>query len=141
MVNAFKQGSYTAEPVIPSTRIATLSTGDPGRTYTYLWELIQAHGGTMEAVSDAEAFASIRALARMEGLAVEPASAVAFAGFEKLVRQGVIKPEEQVVINCTGHTFPVEKHVLGDQWSVDVKLNQVADAGARRAACRTRIPG
>jgi threonine synthase len=33
-------------------------------------------------------------------------------------------PEETVVINCTGHTFPVEKHVLGDQWAVDVHLSE-----------------
>ena len=29
-----------------------------------------------------------------------------------------------VVVNCTGHTFPVEKHVLGDQWAVDVHLSK-----------------
>ena len=63
MVRAFKQGRATAEPVTPATRIAILSTGDPGRTYTYLWKLVQAHGGTMEAVTDGEAFAAIRALA------------------------------------------------------------------------------
>jgi len=28
------------------------------------------------------------------------------------------------VINCTGHTFPVEKHVLGDQFAVDVQLSE-----------------
>jgi threonine synthase len=57
-------------------------------------------------------------------MAVEPATAVAFAGLEKLIRGGTIKPDEMVVINCTGHTFPVEKHVLGDQWAVDVHLSQ-----------------
>ena len=30
----------------------------------------------------------------------------------------------EVVINCTGHTFPVEKHMLGDQWAVDVHLSK-----------------
>jgi threonine synthase len=29
-----------------------------------------------------------------------------------------------VVVNCTGHTFPVEKHVLGDQFAMDVHLSQ-----------------
>jgi threonine synthase len=57
-------------------------------------------------------------------MAVEPATAVAFAGFEKLVRNGNIRSDELVVINCTGHTFPVEKHVLGDQWAVDVHLSK-----------------
>jgi len=82
MVEAFKAGKNTAEPVDPKTRIAILSTGDPGSTYTYLWEIIQHHGGVMESVSDTEAFSTMRALAKADGLAVEPATAVAFAGFE-----------------------------------------------------------
>lgn len=124
MVNAFKAGKDTAEPVIPDTRIIILSTGDPGKAYTYLWNLTQTHGGVMEAVSDLEAYNAMKALAKSEGMAVEPATAVAFAGFEKLSKNGVIRQEDLVVINCTGHTFPVEKHVLGDQWAVDVHLSK-----------------
>ena len=124
MVNAFKNGKETADPVIPDTRIIILSTGDPGKSYTYLWKLTQQFGGVMESVTDAEAFAAMRSLAKSEGMAVEPATAVAFAGLEKLVQQGLIKPDETVVVNCTGHTFPVEKHVLGDQWAVDVHLSK-----------------
>jgi threonine synthase len=123
MVQAFKAGKDTAEPVIPDTRITILSTGDPGKSYTYLWKLIQQHGGTMESVTDAEAFAAMRALAKSEGMAVEPATSVAFAGLEKMLKEGTIVREETVVVNCTGHTFPVEKHVLGDQWAVDVHLS------------------
>jgi threonine synthase len=124
MVNAFKAGKDVAEAIIPETSIIILSTGDPGKSYTYLWRLTQEFGGEMESVSDAEAFASMRALAKSEGMAVEPATAVAFAGFEKLIRNGTINWDEKVVINCTGHTFPVEKHVLGDQWAVDVHLSE-----------------
>ncbi|MCC7116954.1 MAG: pyridoxal-phosphate dependent enzyme [Anaerolineales bacterium] len=124
MVNAFKAGHNIATPVIPDTRIIILSTGSPGEAYTYLWNLTQDYGGTMEAVSDAEAFAAMRSLAKSEGMAVEPATAVAFAGYEKLRKAGTLKEDELVVINCTGHTFPVEKHVLGDQWAVDVHLSK-----------------
>jgi len=124
MVEAFKAGKDVAQAVIPNTSIIILSTGDPGKAYTYLWQITQQHGGVMESVTDAEAFSSMRALAKSEGTAVEPAAAVAFAGFEKLVREGVIKQDELVVINSTGHTFPVEKHVLGDQWAVDVHLSK-----------------
>ena len=124
MVKAFKAGKDTAEPVIPDTRIFILSTGDPGKSYTYLWNLTQQFGGVMEAVTDHEAYSSMMALAKSEGMAVEPATAVAFAGFEKLSKQGVISKDELVVINTTGHTFPVEKHVLGDQWAVDVHLSK-----------------
>lgn len=123
MVQAFKAGKDVAEAVIPNTRIIILSTGDPGKSYTYLWNLTQSFGGLMESVTDAEAFAAMRALAKSEGMAVEPAAAVAFAGLEKMLENGNISQDELVVVNCTGHTFPVEKHVLGDQFAVDVELS------------------
>jgi threonine synthase len=124
MVEAFKAGKDVAQAIVPNTSIIILSTGDPGKAYTYLWKLTQQFGGVMESVTDAEAFAAMRALAKSEGMAVEPATAVAFAGFEKLIHTGAVKSGEKVVINCTGHTFPVEKHVLGDQWAVDVHLSR-----------------
>lgn len=124
MVNAFKEGKDVATAVIPTTSIIILSTGDPGKAYTYLWQITQKHGGAMESVTDPEAFDAMRRLAKSEGMAVEPATAVAFAGLEKMLQDGTIKPDEKVVINCTGHTFPVEKHVLGDQWAVDVHLSK-----------------
>jgi len=58
MVTAFKAGKDVAEAVIPDTHIIVLSTGDPGKSYTYLWNLTQQYGGTMESVSDAEAFSA-----------------------------------------------------------------------------------
>jgi threonine synthase len=78
----------------------------------------------MESVSDAGAYSAMRSLAKAEGTAVEPAAAVAFAGLEKLIRNGNVRTEETVVVNCTGHTFPVEKHVLGEQYAVDVHLSE-----------------
>jgi threonine synthase len=85
----------------------------------------------MESVTDAEACAAMRALAKSEGMAVEPATAVAFAGLEKLVHNGMIKSSDTVVVNCTGHTFPVEKHVLGDQWAVDIHLSKDQSSAPR----------
>ena len=124
MVHAFKEGKDVATPIIPDTRIIILSTGDPGKAYTYLWNLTQKYGGVMESVSDLEAYEAMKTLAKSEGMAVEPATSVAFAGFQKLSKNGVIGKDELVAINCTGHTFPVEKHVLGDQWAVDVHLSK-----------------
>jgi threonine synthase len=123
MARAFKAGRDVAEPVVPETRIAILSTGDPGTIYTYLRRLVQQYGGVMDSVADAEAFSAMHTLAKSEGMAVEPATAVAFAGLEKLILQGTISSSECVVVNCSGHTFPVEKHVLGDQWRVDIELS------------------
>lgn len=124
MVRAFKAGQEVAEPVIPDTRIIILSTGDPGKSYTYLWKLTQEFGGAMESVTDLEAYSAMQSLAKSEGMAVEPATAVAFAGLEKMLKNGTMSPDETIVVNCTGHTFPVEKHVLGDQFAVDVHLSE-----------------
>jgi threonine synthase len=123
MVHAWKDGKDVAEPVrTPRTHIATLATGDPGRTYTLLRErMMEASGGTFESVTDEEAFKAMHILAKMEGISVEPATAVAFAGLIKMVRSNQIKPTDIVVINCTGHTIPVEQEVIGDDWARDVE--------------------
>jgi threonine synthase len=81
----------------------------------------------------------MRSLAKADGLAVEPATAVAFAGMHKLVKNGVIKIDEQVVVNCTGHTFPVEKHVLQDQWTVDVQLSEEDKEASRREGLQAAL--
>jgi threonine synthase len=131
MVRAFRAGRETAEAVTPDTRIIILATGDPGKSYTYLWKLMQRYGGTMDSVTDAEAYACMRRLAKSEGMAVEPAAAVAFAGFEKIARRGIVAKDDVVVINCTGHTFPVEKHVVLDEEMVDVSLAESPAAAPR----------
>jgi threonine synthase len=58
----------------------------------------------------------------MEGISVEPAAAVAFAGLIKMVRAGIVKPEDVVVVNCSGHTTPIERNILGEGWSRDIVL-------------------
>lgn len=122
MVHAWKQNRETAAAVqSPKTLIATLATGDPGRTYTELRKkMLEGSGGTIESVTDEEAYRAMHFVAKMEGLSIEPAAAVAFAGLVKLVRSGVIKPGETVVVNCTGHTMPIEHSILGEGWSKDV---------------------
>jgi len=128
MVNAFKKGQRVATPVEnPQTIIATLSTGNPGRAYELLYDLIGQNGGTMETATDEEAFNATKLLARTEGLSVEPATAVAFAGLIKLARRGIIKPNEVVVINCSGHTLAVEKQILGDRFERQVDVSARAD--------------
>lgn len=118
MANSFHKQLPQAENVMnPITDITTLATGVPGEAYEVLCELIARHGGTIDAIPDADTFHALHALAKMDGISVEPATAVAFAGLFKLVREGVIRPDERVVINCSGHTFPVEKHVIGDQYA------------------------
>lgn len=124
MALSFQKGLAKAEPVEnPITDITTLATGIPGEAYTVLRELILKYGGTIDAVTDSEAFHALHTVAKMDGLSIEPATAVAFAGLFKMVQSGQIRPEESVVINCSGHTFPVEKHIIGEHYTYDVDLS------------------
>lgn len=122
MVTAWQDNARIATPIpSPRTYISTLATGDPGRSYTLLYDgLAGGRGGTFEKVTDEEAFRALHVVAKMEGLSVEPASGVAFAGLIRMARSGVIAANEVVVVNCTGHTMPVEPVVLGDRWARDV---------------------
>jgi threonine synthase len=124
MVHAWLQGKEEADAIrSPRTLITTLATGDPGRTYTLLRQrMLEGGGGLFDSVSDEEAFRTIHIVAKMEGLSIEPAAAVAFAGLIKMVRAGQIKSTDIVVVNCSGHTMPIEKMILGDNWGRDIEV-------------------
>lgn len=126
MAAAWRFKLEQADAVVPHTRISVLATGSPGRSYTLLREACLENGGTMLAVSDGEAFRAMRRLARTEGYSMEPAAAVAFAGLEKLIGDNVIAEGESVIVNCSGHTFPAEKHILEDQYVLDLQFGEEA---------------
>ncbi len=127
MVHAWKQGKNTADPVhYPSTYITTLTTGDPGRAYTLLRErMLSGGGGTMTSVTDEQAFRALHLLAKVEGISVEPAAAAGVAGLLKLAKESQFKADDLIVLNCTGHTMPVEANLLAPDWGIDVDLEPV----------------
>lgn len=127
MVHAHAAGLDKAEPVVPKTLITVLATGDPGYSYTILHRAVVQYGGAMVAVEDGATFQAMRQVASRVGFSVEPAAAVAFAGMEQMLRDGTIAPTETVVINCSGHTFPAESHILGDQYVLNLELNRRGD--------------
>ncbi|MBN1179055.1 MAG: pyridoxal-phosphate dependent enzyme [Anaerolineae bacterium] len=123
MVRSFEKGLDEAEPVLhPQTLIITVATGSPGPASTYLARVIREHGGAFAAVSDEETFRALHVMAKLDGISMEPAAAMAFAGLFKLLSEGVIQRDEVVVVNCSGHTFPVEKHLLEEDWARTVEV-------------------
>lgn len=132
MVRAFEAGQEEAPPFLnPSTRIATVATDVPGAAYGLLRQEVLAHDGAFVSATDEEAYQALKTVAQLDGVSVEPATALAFAGLFRLVRQRRIDPDQVVVVNVSGHTFPVEKHILGDALVHDVDLT---------GAAQTRIP-
>lgn len=131
MVEAFGRGQRIATPVEDAaitTVIATLATGNPGRAYELLFDYVQEYGGHFISATDEEAFTATRIVARNDGISVEPATGVTFAGLFKLVREGVIKPDDVVVVNCSGHTLPVELEILDKQWQKQFDIGAHAHA-------------
>jgi threonine synthase len=123
MVHSFNRGLLEAEPVLnPQTRVITIACGSPGPAYNYLARVIRQEGGIFEMVTDEETFRAMHVMAKLDGISMEPAAAAAFAGVFKLLNKGIIKRDEIVVVNCSGHTFPVEKHLLGDEWARTIEV-------------------
>ncbi|MCB0190720.1 MAG: pyridoxal-phosphate dependent enzyme [Anaerolineae bacterium] len=116
MVNSFHKGLETAEPVQnPTSVINVLATGNPGPAYPFLRNLVRQHGGAFVKVNDQESFRLMRVMAQLEGLSMEPAAAVACAGLVKLMQEQIVSPTETVVVNASGHTFPIEKQILENE--------------------------
>jgi threonine synthase len=125
MVNSFHRGLEVADPVLnPQTLVSTISTGNPGAAYPFLRRVVMEHGGGFVKVDDEEVFRAMHVMAKMDGISMEPASATAFAGLFQMVSQGQIQPDDVIVVNCSGHTFPVEKFLLGDDWQRSVELGE-----------------
>jgi threonine synthase len=116
MVNSFNKGLETSEIVHnPSSVINVLSTGNPGPAYPFLRNIVLNYGGAFVKADDQASFRAMRVMAQLEGLSMEPAAAVACAGVIKMVQEQIIAPHETVVINASGHTFPVEKQILENE--------------------------
>lgn len=133
MVRAYEAGMDEAAPFLnPSTRIATVATDVPGVAYELLRRDVDAVGGEFISATDEEAYQTLKTVARLEGISAEPATALAFAGLFKLVREKAIDPDQVVVVNVSGHTFPVEKHILGEDLVRDVDVTPAAQMSIPR---------
>ncbi len=133
MVHAWERGLDEAEPVQPDSLIFILATGKPGFSYTLLKRYVDRHGGAMVAVSDEEAFRAMRKVARSEGISMEPAAGVAFAGLERLRERGYIREDETVVVNCSGHSISAEKYALEDRYIVSINADFQPKEGVAQA--------
>jgi len=95
-------GSAEPEPVQPRPTIAGgIAIAKPSRGRQIL-RALRRNGGAAAIVEEHDAWRERNELARLEGLFVEPTSAVAFAATRKLRQTGVIGEYDLVVIPVTG---------------------------------------
>jgi len=86
----------------PDTIATAIRIGDPASS-TKAIEARDASGGRISAVTDDEILAAYRALAQLEGIFCEPASAASVAGVLKAAAAGELDPTDTVVCVLTGH--------------------------------------
>lgn len=100
---AVKNGWETHRPVRkPNTIAKSLAIGDPADGY-FAARVIRDSGGWAEDVSDAEIAEGMTLLARTEGIFAETAGGVTVAVTRKLIEQGRIPRDEEIVICVTGN--------------------------------------
>lgn len=99
---AFAAGSGTAVPITAQPTVAEgIATTKPVRVKENMAALQETGGGTV-AVPEPAILPAMHALAR-RGFFVEPSSAVAGAGYEALLAEGTIAPDQETVIVLTGN--------------------------------------
>jgi threonine synthase len=86
----------------PETIATAIRIGAPVNAEKVLLAIRESKG-TAIAVTDDEILAMQRDLAQKEGIGVEPSSAASVAGLKKLVKAGIVDPNEHVVCVVTGH--------------------------------------
>jgi threonine synthase len=97
-------------PVRADTRATAIRIGNPA-SWQKAVHVLRNTGGWCEQVSEQE-IALAKAEIGAEGIGCEPASAVTLAGLKKLVAQGRVQRQENVVLLLTGHTLKDPEYTI-----------------------------
>ena len=100
-VAAFQGKNWTDNLMAPKSLAGGVSVPDPPRLDT-LVDAARKSFGSAVAVTEDKILSWQRDLAAMEGIIVEPTSAVVLAATEQLVSDRVIKSDDRVLVPLTG---------------------------------------
>jgi threonine synthase len=103
LVDAWERGLHAmdVQPVEAHTIADSISAGLP-RDRIKALRAVRESDGAFVRVTDDEILSAIPALARGCGVFAEPAAAAAYAGLIEAVAQGLVDPDERVVVLATG---------------------------------------
>lgn len=111
--DAVKNGRERHKPVRkPNTICKSLAIGDPADGY-FAAKLIRATGGWAEDATDPEISESMALLAQTEGVFAETAGGVTVAVARKLIEQGRIPRDEEIVLCITGNGLKTQEALNG----------------------------
>ena len=113
IVDAFKSNSNEIFPVEkPNTIAKSLAIGDPGDGIYVLKRLKQYHG-IAESATNQEIMNGILKLSKTEGIFTEPAGGVSVAVLQKLVENGKIDRDANIVCYVTGNGLKSTEAIVG----------------------------
>ncbi len=113
VVDAFKSNSDEIFPVEkPNTIAKSLAIGDPGDGIYVLKRLKQYHG-IAESATNQEIMNGILKLSKTEGIFTEPAGGVSVAVLQKLVENGKIDRDANIVCYVTGNGLKSTEAIAG----------------------------
>lgn len=99
--NAWRDGLAVPQPVAATTRADSIHVNAPRDALKALRAVRQSDGAFL-LVEDEAILRAMLPLARLGGVFAEPAGAAAFAGLVQAQRQGLLGPDETVVVINTG---------------------------------------
>lgn len=109
---AVKNGQETHRPVRkPNTIAKSLAIGDPADGY-FAIKVITGSGGWADDATDAEIAEAMVLLGRTEGIFAETAGGVTLAVARKLIEQGRIPRDEEIVLCITGNGLKTQDAVV-----------------------------
>src|SRR6186713_2560103 len=122
VVRALEAGEDFPDPVKPDTIAKSLAIGNPADGFQVV-KVVKETGGSGAMVTDAEILDAIDLLARTEGIFTEPAGGTTLAATRALVRRGVIKPNESVVVCITGNGYKTAE-VMADRVERPIRIGR-----------------
>jgi threonine synthase len=104
ITEAFKKGLPDIEPVIARPTVAeSIQVGNPVSLGWRALAALRESNGTAVALSDEEILEAQSLTGRLAGVFAEPAAATSVAAAKKLRDAGIIRADDLVVCNLTGH--------------------------------------
>ncbi len=114
-------------PIDAHTIADSISAGLPADRIKALAAVRETQGAYIK-VTDEEILAAIPALARGSGVFAEPAAAAAYAGLVKAVADGLVSPDERIVVLATGNglkDIASARKSVGEPYVVNTDLADV----------------
>jgi threonine synthase len=123
IVNAFKANSDIIRPVKPNTIAKSIAIGNPADG-VYALEVVKKTNGYAEVASDEDIVEGIKLLASTEGIFTETAGGTVVAVAKKLIQNGIIPKDEEILLCITGNGLKTQEAVINSiKETIKIKPN------------------